>query len=124
MSTRHDDAFDGRARAAHAASLDALPPRVQAQLAQRRRAALDPAPAPARRAPWGWATAAASACVLVVALQVRPPVDAPVTAAPVRATAAVAPAPESAPDPGAMLAEEPEFYAWLASSESSDFVQE
>lgn len=36
----HDDALDAAARRAHAASLGHLSPRVQAQLAQRRRAAL------------------------------------------------------------------------------------
>lgn len=122
MTAHHDDAFDHRARAAHASSLDALSPRVQAQLMQRRRTALDPAPAPARRAPWGWATAAASACVLVIALQLRPPVDAPVATPP--GPVAAASVADATPDPGAMLAEEPEFYAWLASSESTDFVQE
>lgn len=121
MSTHPDEAFDGHARDVHAASLDALSPRVQARLAQRLRAATGPAPV--RRAPWGWATAAASACVLVIALQVRPPVDAPPVPAPA-APGAVAPVTEAAPDPGGMLAEEPEFYAWLASNESPDFAQE
>ena len=38
----HDpnDAFDARVRAVHAQSLEQLSPRVQAQLAQRRRAAM------------------------------------------------------------------------------------
>lgn len=121
MSRHPDDAFDRRARDVHAASLDALSPRVQAQLAQRHRAATGRAPM--RRAPWGWATAAASACVLVIALQVRPPVDPTPASAPM-APVAVAPVTEAAPDPGGMLAEEPEFYAWLASNESPDFVQE
>lgn len=123
MSTQPDEAFDRSARDAHAASLDALSPRVQAQLAQRRRASLEAAPAATRRAPWGWATAAASACVLVIALQVRPPVDPAPATAPTTAIA-VAPVTEVAPDPGGMLAEEPEFYAWLASNESPDFAQE
>jgi hypothetical protein len=115
-----DPTFDRHARQLHAASLDALSPRVQAQLAQRRRAAL--ASDTARRATparWGWAGAAATACVLVVALQLRPPAEAPVDVP--RTIAAVEPA---AADPGAMLAEDPEFYLWLASGESQAYAVE
>ena len=62
-----DDALLRAARGAHAASLDHLSPRVQAQLAQRRRAAMQPG-RPARR---GWAMiAAGSAAVLALAVGV------------------------------------------------------
>jgi hypothetical protein len=117
MTTPSEDGFDRTARRLHAQSLEALSPRVQAQLAQRRRGVSS---TPARRAPWTWATAAASVCVLVVALQVRVPMDTPAGAAP----APVAAVQESAPDPGGMLAEDPEFYAWLASSESLALIEE
>lgn len=62
-----DDALLRAARHAHAASLDRLSPRVQAQLAQRRRAAMQPA----RSAGRGWAMiAASSTAVLAVAIGV------------------------------------------------------
>lgn len=119
MTTR-DDALDRRARQAHAASLDALSPRVQAQLAQRRRAALAGHARPDHRR-WGWIGAAATACVLVVALQLRPPSPDPIDA-PTRVSAAAAPA--SPADPGGMLAEDPDFYLWLASGEAQALAME
>ncbi len=62
-----DDALLRAARHAHAASLDRLSPRVQAQLAQRRRAAMQPT----RSAGRGWAMiAASSTAVLAVAIGV------------------------------------------------------
>ena len=119
--THHDDAFDRHARQLHAASLQALSPRVQAQLAQRRRAALAGGPrAPAARARWGWLGGAmATAGVLVVALQLRPPVEAPATAA--QAIAMVQQAPS---DPGGLLAEDPDFYLWLASGDAQAYAVE
>ena len=60
-----DDALARVARRAHAASLDRLSPRVQAQLAQRRRAAAHPG----RTAGRGWAMiATASATALALAI--------------------------------------------------------
>ena len=115
--TPADDAFDHRARQLHAASLEALSPRVQAQLAQRRRASTASPTRGATR--WGWAGAAATAGVLVVALQLRPPADAPVATP--RAIATVEP---TSADPSAMLAEDPEFYLWLASNESRAYAVE
>ena len=62
---RVDDALAQAARRTHAASLDRLSPRVQAQLAQRRRAALSPhAPAARRRG----LVIAVSASLLAVAM--------------------------------------------------------
>ena len=62
---RVDDALAQAARRTHVASLDRLSPRVQAQLAQRRRAALSPrAPAARRRG----LMIAVSASVLAVAM--------------------------------------------------------
>lgn len=62
-----DDALSRAARRAHAASLDHLSPRMQAQLAQRRRAATQPR----RSATRGWSMiAAASAAVLALAVGV------------------------------------------------------
>lgn len=62
-----DDALSRAARGAHAASLDHLSPRVQAQLAQRRRAAMQPKRSTGR----GWAMiATASAAALALAIGV------------------------------------------------------
>lgn len=62
-----DDALARAARDAHAASLDHLSPRVQAQLALRRRAAMQPG----RSAGRGWAMiATASATALALAIGV------------------------------------------------------
>ncbi|MBX3711341.1 MAG: hypothetical protein KF800_05220 [Lysobacter sp.] len=60
-----DDALVRAARDAHAASLDHLSPRVQAQLAQRRRAALQPRRSAARAWPM-IATASTAALALAI----------------------------------------------------------
>ncbi|MFZ5655700.1 MAG: hypothetical protein ACOY37_01335 [Pseudomonadota bacterium] len=117
--TTHHDALDRHARQAHAASLESLSPRVEAQLAQRRRAALA-GPAPAARTRRSWIGAAlATVCVLVLALQLRAPVDTVVDA-----PRTVASAQEGAPDPVGMLAEDPDFYLWLASGEAQAYAVE
>ncbi|HZX81440.1 MAG TPA: hypothetical protein VFE72_10865, partial [Lysobacter sp.] len=74
--SRHDtagDAFDARLRDVHARSLDHLSPRIQAQLALRRREALQGAAprSPRRLLPWAGMATAAIALALVV--QLRPP---------------------------------------------------
>ena len=131
----HDpnDAFDGRVRAVHAQSLEQLSPRVQAQLAQRRRAAMQgTAPRPGRGLlPWAGVATAGLALALVV--QLRPPSapvqrgDATARSASTTQTArslATAPAPriaslDSAPSAadvdaiGTDLSEDPDFYLWL-----------
>jgi hypothetical protein len=61
----------------------------------------------------------ATAGVLVVALQLRPPVEAPATAP--QAVAVVQQAPS---DPGGLLAEDPDFYLWLASNEARAYAVE
>lgn len=114
--------FDVSVRTVHAQSLAALSPRVQAQLARRRREALAPRTTAGLRRPWAWASAAATAGVLAIALQVRPPLQAPDNAEPV--TVALAPAPNGAPDPAGVLAEDPDLYLWLASSESQALALE
>lgn len=89
-----DDALTRAARRAHAASLDHLSPRVQAQLTQRRRTAAQPGRSTGR----GWAMiATASAAALALAIGVfvlrnddappqmadrAPPATAPATASP------------------------------------------
>ncbi|GAB1597120.1 hypothetical protein [Lysobacter claricitrinus] len=134
MHDNAGDAFDARARSVHAASLDRLSARVNAQLAQRRRAALE---GESRRASHGvlrWAGVATAGLALALVVQLRPPGSGPVAphagGVATRSTAvvpaaqpriaAVTPSPASrlptaadadvvAPD----LSEDPEFYLWL-----------
>ncbi|MGY3263965.1 hypothetical protein [Lysobacter sp. HA35] len=135
------DAFDARARSVHAASLDQLSTRVNAQLAQRRRAALK---GETRRSSHGvlrWAGVATAGLALALVVQLRPPGSAAggVSHGQVAATntrvamnapqpriAAVTPSPATrlptatdadvvAPD----LTEDPEFYLWLGAERSA-----
>lgn len=117
IAARGDDAFDARARDLHSASLEQLSPRVQAQLAQWRRLALQ-GPATSRRPLWAWATAGGTAGALLLALQFgqRAPEASGSPAAIARAAVPT--------DPGAVLAEDPEFYLWLASKEGQSIAME
>lgn len=118
--TPSDATLDQRARSLHQASLQRLSPRVQAQLAQRRRALGDAPRRAGRFMPW--AGAATAAVALAFALQLRPPsaTDAPGsgTSQPVAVDDRVAMLDASATDgdPAAVLAEDPEFYLWLVDS--------
>ena len=111
MNDHHDTAFDAAIRAAHGASLERLSPRVRAQLEQRRNAALRGTGA--RQSPVFRAAAAgfAALCALAIGLQfaMAPP------RAPDVAASSVASATSNA---ATMLDEDPEFYAWLASSDA------
>lgn len=147
-----DDALARAARDAHAASLDHLSPRVQAQLAQRRRAALQPRRSAARAWPM-IATASTAALALAIGAFVwrDDGANAPRMAdAPAAATqTATAPAPvdtapynADAPLPDALIAAEfdvidavdatgygafdetPDFYAWLGSEDTLAAVTE
>lgn len=96
-----NDRFAQAARNAHAASLDRLSPRVQAQLAQRRRAAIRPDARPAAVRAWPMlALGSAAALTLAVGLfALRNSGDAdPTTPTPVQ-TATTAPTPNPAPAP-------------------------
>jgi hypothetical protein len=112
--------FDARMRAVHAASLQHLSPRVEAQLAQRRRAARKATDARAARSLWPWATAVTAACVLTLAIQLRP-VESP---SPTDAPAIARVAEPRVADPTAALAEDPDFYLWLASVDGQRFAAE
>jgi hypothetical protein len=106
-----DHAFDAAIRARHQASLDRLSPRVHAQLAQRRNAALR---GQAVRRGHGLRYAAAgfaALCALAIGLQFGT-LPAPVAPATTAAQAS------ASPSVGTMLDEDPEFYAWLASSDA------
>ncbi|MFZ5637599.1 MAG: hypothetical protein ACOY82_13550 [Pseudomonadota bacterium] len=96
--TGPDAAFDAAARDAHAQALDRLSPRVRAQLAQRRRAALSgPRPSPLRAWPM---LALGSAAVLALAIGVFVlPGDRDVAPAP-GPSVAVAPVEPSPATPG------------------------
>jgi hypothetical protein len=114
--------FDAQARAAHARSLDALSPRVHAQLHQRRRAALaagnaDAAPALHRRHGWAWLGAPALALALAFGAPWRSAHE-PAPALPVAASVAAS---NAAP---ATLEQDPDFYLWLASADAVALASE
>ncbi|AXK72584.1 hypothetical protein DWG18_10060 [Lysobacter sp. TY2-98] len=73
----HDDDFDARARAVHAASLDQLSARVNAQLAQRRRLALKGEARGTSRRLLPWAGVATAGLALALVVQLRPPGSGP-----------------------------------------------
>lgn len=115
-STHMDDTLRGH----HRASLEQLSPRVRAQLAQRRHAALR-GPLPHRRFQLGYAAAGVAAvCALAVGIQVRTPPSQPVSAAASGAAATVTPASTYS----TVLDQDPDFYAWLASSDAMQVAME
>lgn len=133
----HDTAFDARVRALHAQSLERLSPRVQAQLAQRRRAALQGTARRPARGLLPWAGIATAGLALAFVVQLRPP-GAPsvartgdVPSRPAAASSRATPAPGTTQAPrlalrdraapgsadvdamGTDLSEDPDFYLWL-----------
>lgn len=112
--------FDEALRSHHRASLVQLSPKVSAQLAQRRLAALRGA-APKRSHRLGFAAAGfAALCALAIGMQFRnPPAPNPAagttlasnTSAPARADSII-------------LDQDPDFYAWLASSDAMQVAME
>ncbi len=112
--------FDDTLRGHHHASLQALSPRVRAQLAQRRHAALRGVIA-TRRHRFGYAAAGLAAlCALAIGLQFRD-LPSPV-AAPTLAVATTNALPVRAAS--TMLDEDPDFYAWLASADAMQVAME
>ena len=119
MTDIDDDPLARRARELHAASLDALSPRVRAQLRVRRQAAT--APRTLRRArDWRWAAAPALALALAFGLP-RLGGQPPVTDDTAQVAAAAAAAVEA---PVVPLEQDPEFYAWLASADALALASE
>lgn len=120
MIDEHTNRFDAALRGHHAASLQQLSPRVRAQLAQRRHAALRGTPARGRHC-FGYAAAGfAALCALAIGLQFRNP---PATgAAPTSVIAAATQNPVRADS--TMLDQDPDFYAWLASSDAMQVAME
>ena len=116
MSTH--DRFEEAVRAAHAQSLDHVSPRVRAQLAQRRRAALS---GQARANPWRFALPLAAACAVgavAIGLQFREPAQAPIVATAKPATPLPSDIVLAQSDDNAeyaTLEESPDLYVWMAS---------
>lgn len=114
MTDHHDHPFDAALRARHQAALERLSPRVQAQLAQRRNAALR-GEGSARRGHGLRFAAASFAALFALAIGLQQLRTTPAPAAP--ATAHIAPTPSVTAD-STMLDEDPDFYAWLASPDA------
>ena len=123
------DNFDTHIRARHAAALAQLSPQVQAQLAQRRHAALRGTgiAKPSHRLRFA-AAAFASVCALTVGVQFFPHSQSTVSPA---TTASVAANPHATTTPtastargNAALEEDPDFYAWLGTSETRQLAME
>lgn len=118
--------FDAAVRAHHAESLQRLSPRVLAQLAQRRNAALRGQPATATRRAHRLQLAAAGLATLfalALGLHFQPaPSEAP--GALLSAASPAAPAPKATHAPTTLLDEDPEFYAWLGSSDARQIAME
>jgi anti-sigma-K factor RskA len=112
-----DDRFDAAMRQQYEIAATRLSARTQAQLQQRRRAALDTRPARASGRQFGWPIAASFAAILALAigLQVRQPPE-PATTTPVVA--------DNADDLDTVLDENPDFYVWLASSDANAIAME
>lgn len=115
-TTRLDEALRGHYRE----SLQQVSPRVQAQLAQRRHAALR-GTAPHRTRRLGFAAAGfATLCALAIGAQFRkPPTQ---TLAPTEAVVTTNATPARADT--TMLDQDPDFYAWLASSDAMQVAME
>lgn len=105
-----DDRFDAAMRARYHAAADALPMRVRVALREA------PASRTAWWAHWQWPAGLATAMAVgIVAVTLQ---RAPQQAAPAVAVTDIAPAAPSA-DP---LALDPDFYAWLASSDAQQLA--
>ena len=114
--------LDATLRARHAASLEHLSPRVQAQLAQRRNAALRGESA-RRGSRHGYRYAAAgfaAVFALMIGLRFGP---APPNTATDAGTAMVVTAADASTNV-TMLDEDPEFYAWLGADDSQQVAME
>lgn len=123
MNTGEHAPFDAALRARHAEALEQLSPRVRAQLAQRRHAALRGQTHPRAR-PVGLRYAIAGFAAigaLALGLQLQRPssLDPATTPATVAHTAATA-----ALRGDTLLDQDPEFYAWLASPDAQQLAME
>jgi hypothetical protein len=114
--------FDDGVRGRHRASLEQISPRVRAQLAQRRHAALRGA-TPHRSHRMGYAAAFAALCALAIGVQFRNP---PSRAQDANANPTIAMATSAGPAraDSTMLDQDPDFYAWLASPDAMQVAME
>lgn len=112
--------FDEALRSHHRASLAQVSPNVRAQLVQRRHAALR-GTSPHHSHRLGFAAAGfAALCALAIGVQFHtPPTPSPV---PDRILANTTPAPARADS--IILDQDPDFYAWLASSDAMQVAME
>ena len=113
--------FDQALRDHHAVAVERISPRVRAQLAQRRHAALRGQPAAAPTSGLRHAvTGAAFAAVLALGFTLLPGTsDSPAPATDTALAGNV-----GAPAPNTLLDEDPEFYAWLASADVQQLAME
>lgn len=115
----NDLELDRRARAVHEQSLQALSPRVRAQLHNRLQAATSASRGPRHAHRWGLATAAALALAIGFGV---PWTGIDESTAPVGDRLAIAePAPPTAL---ATLEQDPDFYLWLASADAVALASE
>ena len=120
MMSDETNRFDEALRGHHRASLVALSPKVVAQLAQRRHAALR-GTSPQRSHRLGFAAAGfAALCALAIGVQFRTPPTP--SAAPDTILASTTSAPARADS--IILDQDPDFYAWLASSDAMQVAME
>ena len=113
------DRFDHAVRRRHAESVERVSPQVRAQLAQRRNAAMRGEVAHRGHGLRVGIAAFATLCALAIGLQLRP-AAVPGSVAPVQATVAAV----AGRTHGTMLDEDPEFYAWLASTDAQQVAME
>ena len=113
--------FDLALQGHHAAALAQLSPQVRAQLAQRRLAATRGEGARRGHGVRYAAAAFATLCALAIGLQLRP---ATLPGQITSADAAVAIVAAAGRTDSTMLDEDPEFYAWLASSDAQQIAME
>ena len=114
--------FDQTLQQQHATAVERISPRVRAQLAQRRNAALrGEHVAPRHRSGMRYAAAGfAAICALAIGIQFG---IAPTATSPSRIAAAPMPVTTDTTD-ATMLDEDPEFYAWLASADAQYIAME
>jgi hypothetical protein len=113
MAMNANDTFDTRVRDAHAMALERLSPKTQAQLVQRRRAALAAQDAPRARPVLRWAVATFAVCAIAIGV-FRPLRDSTPSTPAIAETAA----------PAETIDDNPDFYLWLDSNDATSLASE
>ena len=132
---RNPDNFDNQIRSHHTAALAQLSPQVQAQLAQRRNAALRGQPVRRSHGLRYAAASVATVCAMAIGLRMYTPpapVAAPLASTHVEASrpanpsaAVLAANANTAPaSSNPMLEEDPSFYAWLGTPDAHQLAME